>query len=550
MTSEPGGNLSRRRLLRLAGAGMGVLAASGVLAACAPPPAKDSGDSAAGSGTGAQGADVPISTLTLALPSSLSSLDVGRESGVLNYLVAVLAQESLLAVDPSGKLGPGLALSWKQPDARTYVYTLRRGVTFTDGTPFTADDVVASIDAIRDPKNGSALGYAYAGVESVKSTGDHEVTIRLKAPDAMFAWTTTAGGLLVSSRAFLTRNKGRIGTAKTLLLGTGPYRITEFAADDHVLLERNDDWWGEKPAVRKLKLSFVPDAGTRLVAMKSGAVDGALSLASDEARGWESSARVTYTGDRSVVSLAFDTAKAPFDDVHVRRAVAHAADREGMVKGILHGRAEVADALPSREMWGDLMPADEVRSGYDAIPALPFDLDAARAELAKSSAKDGFTAELHYPNSGPQLGKAALALASSLKKIGITLNVKEITLEQWVAELGSGKQPLQFLWYFPVTGDPAELADPYLNAAATATDIAHYDNSTVNTALDTAKSATDKDVRARELMKAVQTAGTDLPYLPLWWAQTASAFSKEFVLLDQGPFAFIGPWATRIRKSA
>lgn len=550
MTSEPGGNLSRRRLLRLTGAGMGVLAASGVLAACAPPPAKGEGDGASGSGTGAQGADVPIGTLTLALPSSLSSLDVGRESGVLNYLVAVLAQESLLSVDPDGKLGPGLASSWKQPDARTYVYTLRRGVTFTDGASFTADDVVASIEAIRDPANGSALGYAYAGVESVKSTGDHEVTIRLKSPDAMFAWTTTAGGLLVSSRAFLARNKGRVGTAKTLLLGTGPYRITEFAADDHVLLERNDAWWGEKPAVRKLKLSFVPDAGTRLVAMKSGAVDGALGLASDEARGWESSARVTYTGDRSVVSLAFDTAQAPFDDVHVRRAIAHATDREGMVKGILHGRAEVADALPSREMWGDLMPVSEVRSGYGAIPALPFDLDAARAELAKSSAKGGFTAELHYPNSGPQLGKAALALAASLKKTGITLNVKEITLEQWVAELGSGKQPLQFLWYFPVTGDPAELADPYLNAAATPTDIAHYDNATVNTALDTAKSATDKTVRARELMKAVQTAGAELPYLPLWWAQTASAFSEEFVLLDQGPFAFIGPWATRIRKSA
>ncbi|MEW2175505.1 ABC transporter substrate-binding protein [Streptomyces sp. NPDC005406] len=550
MTSEPGGNLSRRRLLRLAGAGMGVLAASGVLAACAPPPAKDSSGGAGDPGTAAQGADVPISTLTLALPSSLSSLDVGRESGVLNYLVAVLAQESLLSVDPSGKLGPGLASSWKQPDARTYVYTLRRGVTFTDGTPFTADDVVASVEAIRDPKNGSALGYAYAGVESVKSTGDHEVTIRLKAPDAMFAWTTSAGGLLVSSRAFLTRNKGRIGTPKTLLLGTGPYRITEFAADDHVLLERNDAWWGEKPAVRKLKLSFVPDAGTRLVALKSGAVDGALGLASDEARGWESSARVTYTGDRSVVSLAFDTAEAPFDDIHVRRAIAHAADREGMVNGILHGKAEVADALPSREMWGDLMPPDEVRSGYDAIPALSFDLDAARAELDRSSVKGGFTAELHYPNSGPQLGKAALALAASLKKIGITLNVKEITLEQWVAELGSGKQPLQFLWYFPVTGDPAELADPYLNAAATATDIAHYDNGTVNAALDTAKSATDQEVRARELMKAVQTAGADLPYLPLWWAQTASAFSKEYVLLDQGPFAFIGPWATRIRKSA
>lgn len=548
MTSEPGGYLSRRRLLHLAGAGVGVLAASGVLAACAPPPAKGTG--AEGSGPGAQGADVPIGNLVLALPSSISSLDVGRESGVLNYLVAVLAQESLLSVAPSGKLTPGLATSWRQPDARTYVYTLRRGVTFSDGTPFTADDVVASIEAIRDPENGSALGYAYAGVTSVKSTGDHEVTIRLKAPDAMFAWTTSAGGLLVSSRAFLTRNTGRIGTPKTLLVGTGPYRITEFAADDHVLLERNDAWWGEKPAVRTLKLSFVPDAGTRLVAMKSGAVDGALNLASDEAHGWESSARVTYTGDRSVVSLAFDTAEAPFDDIHVRRAIAHATDREGMVKGILKGRAEVADALPSRDMWGDLMPAEKVGSGYAAIPAVPYDLDAARAELAKSGVKEGFTAELHYPSSGPQLGKAALALAASLKKLGITLNVKEITLEQWVAELGSGKQPLQFLWYFPVTGDPAELADPYLNGAATATDIAHYDNKAVNTALNTAKASADKDVRARELMDAVRTAGADLPYLPLWWAKTATALSGEFVLPDQGPFTFIGPWATHIRKAA
>ncbi|MGW0786435.1 ABC transporter substrate-binding protein [Streptomyces sp. NPDC002913] len=551
MNSEPGGSLSRRNVLRIAGAGMGLLAASGVLAACAPQPA-GSGDDAAGtgSGTGAQGADVKIDQLTLALPSSLSSLDVGRESGVLNYLVAALAQESLLSVSPSGELGPGLASSWKQPDARTYVYTLRRGVVFSDGTPFTADDVVASIEAIRDPDNGSALSYAYAGVSSVKATGDLEVTIRLTAPDAMFAWTTTAGGLLVSSRAFLKRNKGKVGTAQTLLLGTGPYRITEFAADDHVLLERNDAWWGEKPAVQKLKLSFVPDAGTRLVAMKSKAVDGALGLASDEARSWESAARVTYTGDRSVVSLAFDTSKAPFDDIHVRRAFAHAADRAGMVKGLLHGKAEVADALPSPDMWGDLMPADEVRSGYDAIPALGFDLDAARAELAKSASKDGFTAELHYPGSGPQLGKAALALAAALKKIGITLDVKEITLEQWVSELGSGKQPLQFLWYFPVTGDPAELADPYLNAAATATNIAHYDNPAVNSALDSAKKSTDPAERGKLLMKAVQEAGPDLPYLPLWWARSATALSKDIVLLEQGPYALIGPWATRVRKAA
>lgn len=444
--SQTAGALSRRRVLGMAGAGL--FAAAPLLSACAPPPR---GENAAGPGPVARGADVPVERMTLALPSSLSSLDVGRESGVLNYTVATLVQESLLSVSPAGELGPGLATHWHQPGPKTYVYTLRRGVRFSDGTPLTADDVVASVEEIRDPRNGNALAYAFAGVRGVQATGEHEVTFRLKAPDGAFAWNTSPGGLLVSSRAFLTRNRGRVGTGRTLLLGSGPYRVREFAADDHVLLERNDHWWGERPPLRSLRLSFVPDAGTRLVAMKTGAIDGALALASDEARTWEQDAEVTYTGDRSVVSLAFDTARAPFDDPHVRRALAHAADREGMVAGILHGKAEVASALPSRDLWGALMPARDVRSAYGAISIPGYDLDAARAELAKSSVPDGFTTELHYPASGPQLGKAALALAGSLKKIGITLRVKEITLEQWVAELGSGKRPLQFLWYFPVT---------------------------------------------------------------------------------------------------
>ncbi|MGI5440208.1 ABC transporter substrate-binding protein [Streptomyces shenzhenensis] len=546
MESRDAGALSRRRVLGFAGAGAALLGVAPLLAACAPPRR----EGATGPGPVALGADVAVKRLRLALPSSLSSLDVGRESGVLNYMVACLAQESLLSVSPSGELGPGLATAWHQPDPTTYVYTLREGVRFADGTRLTPDDVVASIDEIRDPGNGNALAYAFAGVRDVRATGAHEVTLRLKAPDGAFLWNTSPGGLLVSSRAFLRRNRGRIGTARTLLLGTGPYRVTEFAADDHVSLERNPHWWGRRPPLENLELAFVPDAGTRLVAMKSGAIDGALGLAPDEARTWESTAEITYTGDRSVVALAFDTGKAPFDDPHVRRAIAHATDREGMVTGLLHGKAEVASALPSRDMWGSLLSPRAVRTAYAGIDLPAYDLDAARAELAKSSVPHGFTAEIHYPASGPQVGKAALALSGALKKIGVTLKVKEITLEQWVNELGSGKQALQFLWYFPVTGDPAELADAYLNAAATATDIAHYDNPKVNRALDRAKTETDPGRRGRDLMEALTTAGPDLPYLPLWWAQTATALSAAHVLLEPGPFAFIGPWATRVRAAA
>ncbi|WP_256340781.1 ABC transporter substrate-binding protein [Streptomyces sp. S-2] len=184
MERESGG-IGRRRLLGLTGAGLGALAASGLLAACAPPHREEDG--------GGQGGASP-EKVTLALPSSLSSLDVGRESGTLNYAVACLVQEGLLSVSPDGELRPGLAARWSQPDERTYVFTLRRGVTFSDGTPLTPDDVVASVEAIRDPKNTNALAYLYAHVTSVKVTGDLEVTVRLKKPDALFLWTVSPSG--------------------------------------------------------------------------------------------------------------------------------------------------------------------------------------------------------------------------------------------------------------------------------------------------------------------------------------------------------------------
>ncbi|MFF7330011.1 ABC transporter substrate-binding protein [Streptomyces sp. NPDC008150] len=547
MKSEPGGQVGRRDILRMTGAGVGVLAASSLLAACSPGPRSDASASGGSASAAADGTDTPIDSLTLALPSSLSSLDVRREAGILNYVVAALVQESLLSVGPTGKLEPGLAESWKQADATTYVYTLRRGAVFSDGSAVTTDDVVASVEAARE--KSSSLAYAWANVASVRATGQREITIRLKAADAAFSWTPTPGTLLVSSRAFLTKHKDDVGTPKTLLLGSGPYKVTSFAADDHVQLERNDAWWGDKPVLHSLKLSFVPDAGTRLVAMKSGSVDGALDLASDEARGWESSARVTYTGDRSVVSLAFDTARAPFDDIHVRRAFAYAADRSGMVSGILHGKAEVASTLVSPQMWGDLLGSDEVKAGYAELPSFDFSLTRAKSELAKSAHADGFTVELTYPNSGPQLGKGALALADSLKDLGITLTVKEVTLEQWIADLVPGKKPLQFLWYFPVTGDPSELTDAYLKSSASATNLAHYRNTAVDKALTAAKGETDEATRGRQLLSAVRSSAAELPYLPLWWAQTATALSDDLVLEEPGAFTFVGPWATRLRRT-
>jgi peptide/nickel transport system substrate-binding protein len=178
--TQPG--FSRRRLLQVLGLAGGIAVVGPALAACTPDDKKS-----------AQGTGSNLDSLTVALPSSISSLDVTREAGIVNYVVALLCLESLTAIDADGALAPSLASKWSQPDALTYVYKLRSGVTFSDGTPLTADDVLASIEVNTKKGSTSALAYAYAPVKSAKATAADDVTSRSAAARSWRRTPTRSG---------------------------------------------------------------------------------------------------------------------------------------------------------------------------------------------------------------------------------------------------------------------------------------------------------------------------------------------------------------------
>ncbi|MDX6739427.1 ABC transporter substrate-binding protein [Actinocorallia sp. A-T 12471] len=530
--------VSRRSFLRAVAVAGGVATLPGLLTACGSP---DAPEAAKNGGS--------LDELRVALPSSLSSLDASKEAGIMNYVVALLCQEALVGVGPDGELVPALAESWKSDDAKTFVYQLRKDVKFSDGTPVTAADIVASLEYNTKKGSTSAFAYAYGGVKSVKATGEHEVTIALDQIDSSFAWTVSPGTLLVTSEKFLA-NGDKIGTPDVKILGTGPYKVTEFAPDSHVTLERNDAWWGGKAAIAKIRFEFIAEDSTRLLAMRQGEVDVALNVPLEQLSQWEAldGVEVKTTTDRSLVTLAFNTAVKPFDDPHVRKAIAHSIDRKGVVDSILGGHAEVATTLPSSSQWAGL-PAAEVAAMYAEIPQADFDLAKAKAELAASSVPKGFKATLTYPNSGSQLGKAALTLAENLKGLGIDLTVKEITLEAWIAELTERKAGLIYGWYFATTGDPAEFTQQLLNGANAApggTNIASYANAKVTSLLDQAKATTEDKARTDLIGQALKLAAEDLPYQPLWWGQSATAFGPKVTAKGYGPYFFISPWAAEV----
>ncbi|MEV0588880.1 ABC transporter substrate-binding protein [Nonomuraea sp. NPDC050310] len=540
MTDSP---LARRSFL-LATA---LIAGTGALAACGS--GGGSGSSPAPAGT--TGAPKTADLLRVALPSSLSTLDVSKEAGIMNYVVALLCQEALVAVGEDGGLQPSLAASWERKDARTYVYQLRQGVTFADGAALTAADVVASLNLHAAKGSTSAFAYAYAGVESIEATAPAEVTITLKQPDASFAWTPSPGTLLVTSEKFLKDTGADLGTPTGKILGTGPYKVTEFAPDSHVTLERNDAWWGGEAPYRQIRIDFIPEESTRLLAMRGGQVDVALNVPAEQIDQWKavSGVQVMTAADRSLVTLAFNTAKKPWDDVHVRRAVGHAVDRAGIVKSILRGHGAVATTIPDPVQWGGVLGEAEVKALYASIPQVEFDLAKAKAELAQSASPQGFGDTVTYPNSGPQIGRALLTLAQNLKTIGITLEVKEVPLEQWIAELGAHSAGIYAGWYFATTGDPSEYVNQLLDGGATGkngTNIAEYANAEVTKLLADAKASTDDAERGKLLGQALLKSAADLPYQPLWWGEAATAFGPSVTATGFGPYFFVGPWAAKV----
>ncbi|MFK4837238.1 ABC transporter substrate-binding protein [Microbacterium sp. ZW T2_14] len=525
---------------RIAQAATVAAASALLLAACSSPaPETDTGPD-----TGAE-----IEQITVALPGSLSSLYVGQEAGILNYYIASIAQEGLVSIDAQGRIQPGLAESWEQTDDLTYVYELRDDASFQDGTPVTADDVVFSLEQARDETSSPGLAYYLTNVDTIEKTGDAEVTITLTEPDAAFAANMSTGGAaFITSQAFWEANEGKVGTPDALLLGSGPYQVTEFAPDSHVTFERVDTWWGDLPKVKEITVNFVPDESTRLLAAQSGDVDVAFNVPLAQSQQWEGldTMRVDYVNDLSYVGLYFNTSIAPFDDPKVREAFAHAVDRDAYVEKLLRGHGEAATAIMTPESLGKVYDADEARDTLAEIPQWDYDLDAAKAALTESSVPDGFEVELLTPNTGPQLGTAAQALSQNLAEIGITLNVREVPIEEWLASLdASSDHGVGLMWYFSTLGDPAEVPSYLLGAGNPAA----YDNPEITDLLAQAGAEADPAARVDLLVQAETLQAEDAVNIPLWWGQSATAFAKDLGMNDYSSFAFISSWPTQLYRA-
>ena len=185
-----------------------------------------------------------VDQLTWAHPAAPPNLDYVHTLDFTTPSVLSNSLEGLLAFDAEGNLQPSLAESWSRPDPSTYVYKLRDGVTFWNGDPLTAEDVVFSMSQHTDPAVGSPWSFHYASVDRIEATAADEITVHMKSPDAFFQYVPAHGAARVVQKKFAEQHGKNIGLPDVLTMGTGPYEVTDYVAGDRVSMVRNEELLG------------------------------------------------------------------------------------------------------------------------------------------------------------------------------------------------------------------------------------------------------------------------------------------------------------------
>ena len=368
--------------------------------------------------------------------------------------VAGKIYESLLTYSFDLKPQPGLAKSWEMsPDGLSYTFHLNEGVTWHDGKPFSADDVVFSLADMLPKTHARARVILGRVVDSVEKVDDLTVTIKLKEPFPAFMLMFEPGFAPMMPKHVYEGTDYMKNPANQKPIGTGPFMFKEWKRGEYIKLERNPNYWkAGKPYLDELLFNVIPDSASRAVAFEQGSVDvlrggdidnvdvkrvREMPNVSYSTQGWEMFSPQTY--------LIFNMRKPPFDNVKVRQAVMAALNRKIIVNNIFFGLGKVSTGpLVSTEMFYD-----------PKMPEFKFDIKAARALIKESGINPGdYTIrQLGFPY-GPTWERLDEYTKQTLEQLGFKVNLESTDAGGWASRTGD--------WDFDVTttytyqyGDPA-----------------------------------------------------------------------------------------------
>ena len=443
---------------------------------------------------------------------------------------------------------PSLAERWEQPSPTMWRFHLRRGVKFTDGTPFTADDVVFSAQRAR--ATGSNIQSVLATVKEVRRIDDHTVEFETHVPNPILIQEITNWGMFskawaeknnATRPADLTTREENFATRNAM--GTGPFRLVSREPDRRTVLERNPEWW-DTPThnIQRAELNIISNDATRVAALLSGEVDFVYTVPPQDVEriGRSSGVRIIQGAELRTIYFGLDQMRAellksdvkgrnPFQDVRVRRAMYQAIDAPAIQRSVMRGQSR-----PTGTMWGPgvngFVEAEDRR--------LPVDLDAARKLLAEAGYPNGFGVTLDCPNDRYVNDEGiCTAVVAMLSRIGIRVTLAAQTRARFFAEVNGPRYNTSFylLGWTPATSDAHNALFNLLGTRDGTRGVFNnggYSNPRMDDLISRIATETDQAARQRLISESAALVRDDVAYLPLHQQQIVWAARSNVELVQ------------------
>lgn len=459
--------------------------------------------------------------------------------------------ESLLRWNPDLSISPGLAEKVDNPTPTSWVYTIRGGVTFHDGSALTADDVVASLRRHLDPAVGSYWASAFTNVKSVEKTGPMQVTVTLARPDSLFNQYMAVSPGTIESAGTLAAGGADYGNASKGVNCTGPFSLSSWKRGQDITLQRFDDYWDAslKARSKQVRFVFLDDPSTRVNALASGQVDGGWGVPANAfGQLRTSSAGSLYFGvNTTVASEIVGNTQGVLGDKRVRQALLLATDREGVVKAAEQGVAEVAESLVTRNTWAGVDTA-AVDTVYGALPKYRRDLAKAKALAAEA----GVTGQKVVIATSPISAGADVmtnAVAEAAKQIGLVPEIRTVSPDKYTELFVNPEARKEYdlfltLWYTSLA-DPLEMYGVLRTGEFS--NYGGWSSSAFDDAVNEAIATPLTDpARVDAMARAQQTAMEELPWLPIYTMPTNVWLGQRITGVAPSINSMYYPWAASI----
>jgi len=480
--------------------------------------------------------------VSIGLQAAITSIDPHYHNLSPNNSLLLNIYEPLINRDPDGKLVPALAVSWKALDDLTWEFKLRKGVKFHDGSPFTAEDVVATMKRIPNvPNSPSSMATFVKPIVETKVVDPYTIVFKTAAPHVLLP-SDMASFYIIPKAVAETATTADFNSGKAAI-GTGPYKFAEYVPNQRVVMKANYGYWGGEEPWDKITWKILTNPAARVAALLSGDVQmietvptsdiAKLSADRNFRLADKVSNRVIYAhlhqwNDKPPPGVTGKDGKPldknPFRDPRVRKALSIAINRDAIAQRIMEGKAVPAGQLLADQFFGTSRKLKPPK----------YDPEGAKKLLAEAGYPNGFALTIYGPNNRYiNDEKIAQAIAQFYARAGIDAKVETMPSSVYFTKATQGEFGYMLLGWGTESNEQGSslrslLATQDLSKGMGVTNRAHYSNPALDKQIAEAMATMDDRKREAMIQQAAETAMNDTALIPIHFEVSTWATAKGY----------------------